>query len=135
MSEHDAPSAREWETALDRLEVQLNRAERMGTTVDPKDLELGLPASLNTIPRYLLDRAQVLVERQQRLVRLFPTPEPEPEELEEPEALRAPVDSWQPQAARGGTLHERVGHLITGPREPVSFDLFGAPTEGERQDG
>ena len=109
MSEHDAPSAREWEAALDRLEVQLNRAERMGATADAADLEASLPASLSTIPRYLLARAQALAERQQQLASVLPE--------------RA-VDTF--------TLHDRVGHLVTGPREPVSFDLFGAAApEGE----
>jgi hypothetical protein len=105
--QHEAPSAREWEAAIDRLEVQLNRAERMGTAVDAHDLELSLPASLSTIPRYLLARAQSLVERQQALVGILPDRDARP--------------------VHGGTLHERVGHLITGPREPVSFDLFGEP--------
>lgn len=119
MPEHDAPSAHEWETALERLEVQLLRAERMGTTVDPKDLEVSLPASLNTIPRYLLARAQSLVERQQHLVSMLP--------VREPAEIPAQVsqETWEPTPVRGGTLHERVGHLITGPREPVSIDLFG----------
>ncbi|GAA1957801.1 hypothetical protein GCM10009798_16570 [Nocardioides panacihumi] len=112
MSEHDTPSAHEWEAALERLEVQLNRAERMGTAVDAKDIELGLPASLSTIPRYLLDRAQVLVERQQKLASMLP------------ERGTRPTDAF--------TLHDRVGHLVTGPREPVSFDLFGASAKGER---
>lgn len=111
MSEHDAPSAHEWEAALERLEVQLNRAERMGTAVDAKDVELLLPASLSAIPRYLLDRAQTLVERQQELASLLP------------ERAARPTDAF--------TLHDRVGHLVTGPREPVSIDLFGASAEGE----
>lgn len=101
MSEHDTASAHEWEVALDRLDVQLNRAERMGTVVEAAELELGLPASLSTIPRYLLDRAQSLVERQQRLAR---------------SAIDRTVD--------GFTLHDRVGHLYNGPREPVSIDIF-----------
>jgi hypothetical protein len=108
MSEHDAASTHEWEVALERLEVQLNRAERMGTVVDAEDLELGLPASLSTIPRYLLARAQSLVERQQRLVSV---------------AADRPVD--------GFTLHDRVGHLFTGPREPVALD-FLRELEAER---
>jgi hypothetical protein len=101
MAEHDAASAHEWEVALERLEVQLNRAERMGTVVDAGELELALPASLSTIPRYLLDRAQALVERQQRLA-------------------RSAVD----RTADGFTLHDRVGHLYSGDREPVSMELF-----------
>ena len=100
MSEHDAASTHEWEVALERLEVQLNRAERMGTVIDARDLELALPASLSTIPRYLLTRAQSLVERQQR--------------------LSAAAD----RSADGFTLHDRVGHLYAGPREPVSMDIF-----------
>lgn len=113
MSEHDATSAQEWETALERLEVQVSRAERMGTGLDAKEFENSLPASLSTIPRYLLDRAQSLVERQQRLEITYPEP-----------PIQPPV--------RTGTLHERVGHLITGPREPVSFDVFGSLVEGDR---
>src|SRR4051812_9908908 len=101
MPEHDAPSAHEWEAALVRLEVQLNRAERMGAAVDATDIELGLPASLSTIPRYLLDRAQALVERQQKLASLLP------------QRAARPNDAF--------TLHDRVGHLVSGPREPVSF--------------
>jgi len=112
MPEHDAPSAHEWEAALERLELQVSRAERMGTGLDAKELEHSLPASLSTIPRYLLDRAQALVERQQRLEITYPEPR-----------IQAPV--------RTGTLHDRVGHLVTGPREPVSFDLFGTSGEAE----
>jgi hypothetical protein len=111
MSEHDAASTHEWEVALERLEVQLNRAERMGTVVDARDLELGLPASLSTIPRYLLARAQSLVERQQRL-------------------SSAAAD----RSVDGFTLHDRVGHLFTGPREPVSMDIF-RELEAERPSG
>ncbi|MDH2414641.1 hypothetical protein [Nocardioides sp. CER19] len=111
MPEHDTPTAREWEAALERLEVRLNRAERMGTTLDALDLELGLPASLHVIPRYLLARAQALVERQQRLASLRPTGEQ--------------------RSADGFTLHDRVGHLYDGPREPVGFDFFGALKDDE----
>jgi hypothetical protein len=112
MSEHEAPAAHEWETALERLELQVSRAERMGTGLDAKELENSLPASLSTIPRYLLDRAQSLVERQQRLEITYSEP-----------PIQPPV--------RTGNLHERVGHLITGPREPVSFEVFGSLVEGE----
>jgi hypothetical protein len=101
MPEH-AATAHEWEVALERLEVQLNRAERMRGAVDAADVELGLPASLSTIPRYLLDRAQSLVERQQRLISL---------------AADRTVDAF--------TLHDRVGHLVTGPRRPVSIENLG----------
>jgi hypothetical protein len=111
MSEHEAPSAREWETALERIELQLTRAERMGTTLDAVDLELGLPASLSVIPRYLLARAQSLVERQQRLASV------------RPDGTTRPTD--------GFTLHDRVGHLYDGPRNPVSFDFFGALKDDE----
>jgi hypothetical protein len=122
MSEHDVPSAHEWETALEQLEVQLNRAERMGTTVDAHDLELALPASLSTIPRYLLDRAQSLVERQQQLASTLPDRVEPPIEAILPGRVERPI--------AGGTLHDRVGHLITGPREPVTFDLF-EPVQAE----
>jgi hypothetical protein len=108
MAEHGAASGHEWEVALERLEVQLTRAERMGTVVDAQDLELGLPASLSTIPRYLLTRVQSLVERQQRLV-------------------SASAD----RTADGFTLHDRVGHLFSGPREPVAMDILRA-LEGDR---
>lgn len=111
MSEHDVPSAREWEAALERLEVQLNRAEAMGTSLDEKDLEVTLPAAIHTIPRYLLTRAQALVERQQQLASV------------PPDRTVRTVEAF--------TLHDRVGHLVTGPREPVSFDLFGAAAEPE----
>jgi hypothetical protein len=112
MSEHDAPAAHEWETTLERLEVQISRAERMGGTGADAGLELSLPDSLSTIPRYLLARAQRLVERHQRLVSGPPAPA---------------------ERVAGGTLHERVGHLITGPREPVSFEVFGSLTEDAPQ--
>ena len=112
MSENDTPAAHEWETALERLEVRLNRAEQLGSTGDGRDLELSLPASLSTIPRYLLPRAQTLIERHQRLVAGPSAP------------TERPV---------GGTLHERVGHLITGPREPVSFEMFGSLVEDDPQ--
>jgi hypothetical protein len=105
MTEHDATSAREWETALDLLEVRLNRAERM-VPVAEADLELHLPAALSTIPRYLLERAGSLVERHQRLLAQLPE--------------RAG------RTNEGFTLHDRVGHLVTGPREPVSADFLDA---------
>jgi hypothetical protein len=105
MPEHDATSAREWETALDQLEVRLNRAERMASIADA-DLELRLPAALNTIPRYLLERAGSLVERHQRLVAQLP------------ERAERVTEAF--------TLHDRVGHLVTGPREPVSADFLDA---------
>ena len=105
MSEHDATSAREWEAALDHLEVRLNRAERM-VTIDHADLELRLPAALNTIPRYLVERAGSLVERHQALVAQLP------------ERAERVTEAF--------TLHDRVGHLVTGPREPLSADFLEA---------
>jgi hypothetical protein len=105
MTEHDATSVSEWESALDRLELQLNRAERIGA-VDPDDVELHLPAALSTIPRYLLDRAQMLVERHQGLVGRLPR-------------------QGDP-TAESFTLHDRVGPLITGPRAPLSADFLDA---------
>lgn len=109
MAEHDATSAREWETALERLELQLNRAERMGPT--DADRELHLPAALSTIPRYLLDRAQRLIERHQRLVG------------QQPESAERTTEAF--------TLHDRVGHLTTGRDAPVSADFLEA-LQGEQ---
>jgi hypothetical protein len=111
MTEHDATSAREWETALDRLELQVNRAERLGAT--DADRELNLPAALSTIPRYLLDRAQGLVERHQQLV------------AQHPVGGERTTDAF--------TLHDRVGPLITGPRTPVSADFLEA-IQGDQPD-
>ncbi|GAB7003368.1 hypothetical protein JCM18899A_08390 [Nocardioides sp. AN3] len=126
MSDNEALSAREWEAALERLEVLLNRAERMGTTFDPDDVELSLPDSVTTIPRYLLDRAQALVERRHLLIRWEAEATDAPPE---DDAGLVSAGTWEPSAARGGTLHDRVGHLITGPREPVTFDLFSGATD------
>jgi hypothetical protein len=107
MPEPDTTSTREWEATLDRLEVQLDRAERIGSTGEEKDVELALPDSLTTIPRYLLARAHTLIERHQRLVSV-------------------PRD----RTTDTFTLHDRVGHLVSGPREPLSFEVFG-PLVGE----
>ncbi|SFC32504.1 hypothetical protein SAMN04487968_105183 [Nocardioides terrae] len=107
MAERDAMPAAEWEPALDRLELQVSRAEQLGVT--DADLDLRLPAALSTIPRYLLDRAQSLVERHQRLVG---------ERSGQARHDERPIDTR--------TLHDRVGHLTTGARSPVSPDFLEA---------
>jgi hypothetical protein len=111
MTERDTTSAAEWESALDRLELRLSRAERLGTDAG---VGLQLPAALHTIPRYLLDRAQRLVERHQRLV--------------------GEQRDHDGRTTDGRTLHDRVGHLITGPRNPVSADFLQA-LQGESPTG
>lgn len=64
--------ANAWEAALDELEFHLNRAEHLLRTTDPQEI-LGWQAPpLGAMPRYLLPRAQALLERQQRVIDRLP---------------------------------------------------------------
>lgn len=64
--------ANTWEAALDELEFHLNRAEHLLQTMNPAEI-LGWQApALGTMPRYLLPRAQALLERQQRVIDRLP---------------------------------------------------------------
>lgn len=61
-----------WEAALDELEFRLNRAEHLLQTMDPEEI-LGWQApALGTMPRYLMPRAQALLERQQSVIERLP---------------------------------------------------------------
>ncbi len=62
-----------WEAVLDDLETQLNRAERFLDRLDPETIESWSaqpPAA--PMPRYLVPRAQALLERQQAIIEPFP---------------------------------------------------------------
>lgn len=70
----DSPD-RIWETALDQLEVQLNRAERLVRLEQDTDGDvLGWtpPAAPVSMPRYLMPRAKALLERQQVVIERLP---------------------------------------------------------------
>lgn len=70
----DSPG-RAWEIALDQLEVQLNRAERMArleSGTDDDVLSWEPPTSTVSMPRYLVPRAKELLERQHLLIERLP---------------------------------------------------------------
>ena len=92
-----------WEAALDELEFQLNRAQHLLETTDPEEI-LGWQApALGTMPRYLVPRAQALLERQQRVI----------------ERLPGALASTRAQLR----LADRVGQATGRPVAPVYLDV------------
>lgn len=92
-----------WEAALDELEFQLNRAEHMLHTMDAEEI-LGWQApALGTMPRYLVPRAQALLERQQGVI----------------ERLPGTIHSTRAQLR----LADRVGNATAPAAAPVYLDV------------
>ncbi len=95
--------AQTWEAALDELEFHLNRAEHLLQSMDPEDV-LGWQApALGAMPRYLLPRAQALLERQQSVLDRMP----------------AAMGSARQQLR----LADRVGRATTRATPPVYLDV------------
>lgn len=92
-----------WEAALDELEAHLIRAEHMLQTMDPEEILNWQAPALGTMPRYLVPRAQALLERQQRVIE------------------RLPIALTGTRAQR--QLADKVGHATTRSALPVYLDV------------
>lgn len=92
-----------WEAALDELEAHLIRAEHLLQTMDPEDVLNWQAPALGALPRYLVPRAQALLERQQRVI----------------ERLPGAISSTRAQLK----LADRVGHATAPTAPPVYLDI------------
>ncbi|MDH2414642.1 hypothetical protein [Nocardioides sp. CER19] len=97
-------AATTWESVLDDLERQVQRAERLIASPEADDLtRWEPPAHLGPLPRHLLARAQSLVERQQTVIDRIPP------------LLHATRQQHQ--------VGRRIGDATTRPSAPVYVDV------------
>jgi hypothetical protein len=93
----------EWESALDDMERATAIAEKLLLTLRVDEIEPWvLPHLSGPIPLYLVERAQALSERQERVAETIP--------------------SVLARLSRQRTLADRIGQLTTQPRRPVYID-------------
>jgi hypothetical protein len=93
-----------WESALDELEQQVQRAERLVASPDAAALtDWDPPADLGPLPRHLVARAQSLVQRQQAVIERIPTL----------------LQTTRQQLHVG----RRIGEATTRPTSPVYIDV------------
>lgn len=93
-----------WESVLDELEHQVDRAERLVASPDAEHLaHWAPPGHLGPLPRHLVARAQHLLDRQQAAVARIPSL----------------LDATRQQLQVG----RRIGRATRRPTAPVYLDV------------